>query len=264
MNWRIILFLPLMWACTGQEQTEKSNEGADKSAEEKVADPAHNSKNSLDWVGTYKGMLPCEDCEGIETQITLKSDGKYSREEVYVGKSKTPLMGAGVYEWNEAGSEVRLKSPSGNHKTFKVVENGLIFYENGKSADSEEFRLEKNPSDPALENPKWVLVEIDGKDVSAFDFNEEPYLEFNPVEARISGHASCNNFFGRYELLSGKGISMGEKMGLTRKFCEGNDLEDIFLEALKTAEQYEVSDETLILKGGGKILAKLKSAGAEA
>ena len=26
-----------------------------------------NSQNSLDWEGTYKGIIPCADCEGIKT-----------------------------------------------------------------------------------------------------------------------------------------------------------------------------------------------------
>ena len=34
----------------------------------------HNSQNSLDWSGTYKGITPCADCEGIETILTLNAD----------------------------------------------------------------------------------------------------------------------------------------------------------------------------------------------
>ena len=37
-------------------------------------DDQHNSRNSLDWNGVYKGVLPCADCEGIETVITLLND----------------------------------------------------------------------------------------------------------------------------------------------------------------------------------------------
>ena len=34
----------------------------------------HNAENSLDIAGVYKGVLPCADCEGIETTIVLKDD----------------------------------------------------------------------------------------------------------------------------------------------------------------------------------------------
>lgn len=30
-------------------------------------DPAHSSRNSLDWAGTYEGVLPCSGCRGVRT-----------------------------------------------------------------------------------------------------------------------------------------------------------------------------------------------------
>jgi hypothetical protein len=38
------------------------------------------SRTSLDWPGTYTGVLPCADCEGIETTITLSVDLTYAHE----------------------------------------------------------------------------------------------------------------------------------------------------------------------------------------
>ena len=37
----------------------------------------HNSRNSLDWAGTYEGVLPCADCPGTKTRLTLNQDGSY-------------------------------------------------------------------------------------------------------------------------------------------------------------------------------------------
>ena len=31
-----------------------------------------NSQNALDWAGTYKGILPCADCEGMKMQLIKK------------------------------------------------------------------------------------------------------------------------------------------------------------------------------------------------
>ena len=36
------------------------------------ADAAHNSRNALDWAGTYEGVLPCADCPGIQTRLSLR------------------------------------------------------------------------------------------------------------------------------------------------------------------------------------------------
>lgn len=43
----------------------------------------HNAETSLDYRGTYQGVLPAADCPGIETTLTLKPDGTYSLHEEY-------------------------------------------------------------------------------------------------------------------------------------------------------------------------------------
>ena len=87
----------------------------------------HDSRNSLDWMGTYAGILPCDDCDEVRAEVTLEENGRFSRKLVYVGKSKTPLLSSGKFEWNESGSQVTLKSFKGNHQVFKVGENKLIY-----------------------------------------------------------------------------------------------------------------------------------------
>ncbi len=37
----------------------------------------HTSQNSLDWAGVYEGVLPCADCPGIQTRLTLSRDETY-------------------------------------------------------------------------------------------------------------------------------------------------------------------------------------------
>ena len=52
-----LLFL-LVFVVSCQKQTKKDNKSNDSLA------ISHNAKNSLDYIGTYKGILPCADCEG--------------------------------------------------------------------------------------------------------------------------------------------------------------------------------------------------------
>ncbi len=35
------------------------------------------AENALDWPGEYKGILPCKDCKGIETELELKLDNRF-------------------------------------------------------------------------------------------------------------------------------------------------------------------------------------------
>lgn len=57
------------------------------------------AKNSLDVIGKYKGVLPCADCEGIETIIELKADSTYSREMKYLGKKDNLFTATGTWTW---------------------------------------------------------------------------------------------------------------------------------------------------------------------
>jgi uncharacterized lipoprotein NlpE involved in copper resistance len=57
------------------------------------------AKNSLDVIGKYKGVLPCADCEGIETTIELKADSTYSREMKYLGKKDNLFTATGTWTW---------------------------------------------------------------------------------------------------------------------------------------------------------------------
>lgn len=41
------------------------------------------------WTGHYMGELPCADCDGIKTEITLNANHTYEIKETYLGKGKT-------------------------------------------------------------------------------------------------------------------------------------------------------------------------------
>ena len=66
-----------------EEQTPATTEAVSEATE---ADTAHTTENALDWNGTYKGILPCADCEGIKTELELNSDKTYEIKETYLGK----------------------------------------------------------------------------------------------------------------------------------------------------------------------------------
>jgi len=90
------------------------------------ADPAHNSRNSLDWAGRYAAVLPCADCEGIDTVVTLRMDGTFTRQSRYLGKSDRVFTDTGSFEWDASGSAVTLLTKQGAAQAYKVGENQLI------------------------------------------------------------------------------------------------------------------------------------------
>jgi len=87
---------------------------------------SHNSQNSLDWQGTYKGVTPCADCEGIETQITLNTDLTFVIRTKYLGKGDVKtLEEKGNFVWNKTGENISLQGLKGRPSQYKVGENQL-------------------------------------------------------------------------------------------------------------------------------------------
>lgn len=85
-----------------------------------------NSMVSLDWDGTYTGTIPCADCQGIETILTLKKDKTYILKTKYLGKSDTFTEKSGTFTWNAEGSTIILQGISNTPNQYLVGEN-LLF-----------------------------------------------------------------------------------------------------------------------------------------
>lgn len=103
-------------------------------------DTVHTSQNSLDWPGKYEATIPCADCEGIKTNITLKNDNTFSIVSEYLNKN-TKIEGAGKVMWHDNGSVVHLTGKETNMK-LKVGENQLIgLDQEGKEIDGPNAHL---------------------------------------------------------------------------------------------------------------------------
>ena len=92
---------------------------------EVVADE-HTAKNSLDYLGTYKGVLPCADCEGIETEIVLNKDETYTKKTKYLGKDETVIEELGDFTWLEDGTRMSLEGLDSEPVLYFVAEGKLI------------------------------------------------------------------------------------------------------------------------------------------
>lgn len=101
-------------------------------------DAAHNAQNSLDWAGIYQGTLPCADCGGIETELTINSDGTYKLTEQYLDKEGEPFVSEGTFAWDETGSIVTLQSGDQTGRQYLVGENTLTHLDmHGQQIDGE-------------------------------------------------------------------------------------------------------------------------------
>jgi uncharacterized lipoprotein NlpE involved in copper resistance len=88
-------------------------------------DPAHSSRNALDWAGTYEGVTPCADCPGIRTRLTLQRDGRFEIRTQYIDRQVAPQTARGSFSWNAAGNTITLEGAGGGQQ-FRVGEGRLL------------------------------------------------------------------------------------------------------------------------------------------
>lgn len=99
---------------TPQTQAAQSHEAATP-----TVDSEHNAQNSLDWAGIYQGLLPCADCTGIKTILTLKSDHSYTLTEQYEGKGDgKEFKSQGTFSFDSSGSLITLDQNADGRKFF--------------------------------------------------------------------------------------------------------------------------------------------------
>ena len=220
------------------------------------------SENALDWNGQYKGTLPCADCEGMETTLTLKSDGTYIKSVVYLGKNDKPFIDKGNFLWNDEGTIVMLDHEDSGTQAYFVGENRIwhLDADNNKITGdlADNYILEKNHMDYALENRTWILTELMGQEVKIPENQKEAFLIFNSEEAMVNGNNSCNLIGGSYELLEGNRLKLGP-MRSTMMACPDMSIGDQLNQVLEKIDNYTVVDGVLQLnKARMAPLAKFK------
>lgn len=126
-----------MTSCTKNEKVgEPAGTGADSATVVQPTTPSDSitkatptaagdtSENALDWAGTYDATVPCADCPGIKTSLTLKNDKTFSITEEYIDRN-SKNQDKGTFSWDSTGSIITLKGKTANYK-YKVGENMLV------------------------------------------------------------------------------------------------------------------------------------------
>lgn len=109
-----------------------------------VPDAAHNSRNAVDWAGTYEGVTPCADCPGIKLRLTLQADGRYELSTQYLDRQVAPQTVRGRFSWDASGSTITLDA-AGQGQQFRVGEGRLL-------------QLNRDGSAPSWNTPYRVLT----------------------------------------------------------------------------------------------------------
>lgn len=227
---------------------------------------SHNSLNALDWVGVYRGVLPCADCEGIATMIHLKKDLTYVKSTQYQGKSSELFTQHGSFQWNKDGSILTLmpwekeemndetRQKEAKKEMYQLGENQLIKLDNeGKRIQgplAQNHVLKKQDFDKDIREKYWRLITLNGKAVVASENQKrETHFVLRTKDNRVVGHGGCNAFSGAYELLEGNRIRFSSLVS-TEMACAEIDYESDFFKAIQNTDNYSIKGDTLSLNKG--------------
>jgi copper homeostasis protein (lipoprotein) len=252
-------------ACSGGNGNDGRNAGTNTNTNgDRITVPqtndrgVHNAANALDWHGTYTGVLPCADCEGISTTLTLNADETYHLIRVYMGREEGEFHSRGTFRWNEAGDTITLEGYTDGPGMYLVAENRLIQLDldgNRITGDlADRYILEKELSDAGipLKGTRWVLDEIMGQPVVQRGDERAPWFILSGDENRIHGFGGCNTFNGSYTLQEGGRISFSQ-MGATKMACPDLDVdyESMVFEVFHQADNYSQRGDMLLLNLSG-------------
>ena len=240
-------------ACTSVANSSNTN-----------TDNVHNARNSLDYDGIYRGVLPCADCEGINSTVYLNRDNTFKITETYVGKGENSFDTSGTFSWNKAGNTITLKTPNSSEKrSYFVGENTLTQLD--QTGNKIEGNLAANyilsKDNYALLNKKWRPIELLGKPVILDgSLKTEPTLTFDDNENRYIGITGCNNISGGFEILPFNKLKLSAGMS-TMMACENMEIEQKLGEVLRQADGFIINaDELILIKARMAPLARFKVA----
>lgn len=231
----------LMLAACGSEA------GSD-AATESAPDAAHTSRNSLDWTGTYEGTVPCADCPGIHTRLSLYDDGTFARVTRYVDRAGYTYVDRGGFSWDAEGRTIRLEGIEDAPDRYQVVENGVIQRDlEGQPITGElasRYRLARIPAPAELEDTRWRLIELRGASVAATDRTAWFILE--SAVGRAHGSLGCNGFSASYTIPDSTRVQF-EGMSSTRMACLDPAADDALGPVLERMDTWQLRNDTLSL-----------------
>ena len=129
MKYILLSLLSLLFFTACKNNPENNQTAADLPMEYNPLATGDNSRNSLDWAGTYSGVLPCENCSGVETYLTINADNTYEITRRFLESevdSIEEIKNEGTFTWNEFGSAITLKELEEEVPELKVGELYLI------------------------------------------------------------------------------------------------------------------------------------------
>ncbi|MFV0470448.1 MAG: copper resistance protein NlpE [Paludibacteraceae bacterium] len=107
-----ILIIALGSCIKNHDNKEK---GSNNTASDSIIATGNEGIEKEQWVGDYRGLLPCADCQGIDMLLSLNEDTTYFLKMEYIGKGE-PFVDKGFFEWNSDRTKIVIESEEGKQE----------------------------------------------------------------------------------------------------------------------------------------------------
>lgn len=223
-----IVLIVLLSACAAEK-----TDGAPSQPAQAAAPPdMHSSRDSLDWAGVYEGILPCADCAGVKTRLTLDNDGIFQLQSQRLEPGAATVNASGHFSWLPDGSGIGLGDIA-DDRLFAVGEGRLIELNiDGSQPESDPgTRTLRKLSDGQaasdavttafLQDHHWSLQSASNaanQRIDALFPKDRPFeVSFSGANVSISG--GCNGLRGSYQI-NAEGQFVAGRMASTMMACE--------------------------------------------
>ena len=116
-------------------------------------------------------------------------------------------------------------------------------------------------SDSYFVNTTWLLESINGEKINFPADYKQNYIIFSGESEgfKIQGFSGCNNFSGKYDVGDHNEIGI-ENIASTKMMCSFSELENKYIQMLKSATSYKIEGYFMTVFSGDKKIAKFKDA----
>lgn len=121
-----LVAVSILTACKSENSgdTNQNSQAKHNATSEEIS---HTAIKARDHIGLYQGVLPCSDCEGIETSLYLMANNAYLLTKVYMGlEDNRAYKNIGDFSWNDDGTTVTLSNIEGAPNQFIVEDTRAI------------------------------------------------------------------------------------------------------------------------------------------
>ncbi|MDO4881529.1 MAG: copper resistance protein NlpE [Capnocytophaga sp.] len=108
-------------SCNCNQNAKKETEEA-TSMEQSMTEMTTEMPAMASYVGTYEGVLPCADCEGLNVTLTINEDSFSSKE----SSDKGSFENKGSVSFNAETGVLTLTGTDGMTNLYKVKDNAVV------------------------------------------------------------------------------------------------------------------------------------------